>query len=394
VWTTVARLNELGISVDLYEPDALAREFPQFELSGIGIGAFESDAGYADPTGTTMGLAAAAVLAGAELRSWTDVVGLSARQGGGAHLRLADGSALETDRVLIAAGPWTAPLARQLGVELPLTVERHVVAMARLDHVRGVPFGHSDLGAGYYCRPEGSDQYCIGWTHEAEGVDPDRFDRAIHADEEIALLQAAAQRLRALEDAQPRRGWASLYDVSPDWQPVIGEIVEASSSMPGPADTASSLPRLLAATSPSWCSAARTRASLSSRRDASRPASCYAPATARRGSSAERLGQRAASAGAPVRRARRGSCSWSGSAAGGLGAISIRVPMRVLPGQGGGSQSRHKASSRDSLLALGWRALLSRSHHTLPGPNQPTVAAEAARGRKVKPRCRRACTRW
>jgi len=226
VRTTVARLAELGIRVDLYEPDALAREFPQFELSGIGLGAFETDAGYADPTGTTIGLVAAAVAAGAELRSRTDVVGLSARQGGGTHLRLAEGSALETDRVLIAAGPWTAPLARQLGVELPLTVERHVVAMAQLDHARGVPFGHSDLGAGYYCRPEGSDQYCIGWMHEAEKVDPDRFDRAIHSDEEIALLQAAARRLRALEDARPRRGWASLYDVSPDWQPVIGEIVE------------------------------------------------------------------------------------------------------------------------------------------------------------------------
>jgi hypothetical protein len=30
----------------------------------------------------------------------------------------------------------------------------------------------------------------------------------------------------------------------------------------------------------------------------------------------------------------------------------------------------------------------------LGGGYQPTVAAEAARGRKVKPRCRRACTRW
>jgi sarcosine oxidase subunit beta len=226
VRTTVAGLNDLDIRVGLYEPDALAREFPQFELSGIGIGAFEFDAGYADPTGTTTGLAAAAVSAGAEVRSRTDVVELSAREGGGAHLRLADGSALEADRVLIAAGPWTAPLARQLGVELPLTVERHVVAMARLDHARGVPFGHGDLRAGYYCRPDGSDQYCIGWTHEAEEVDPDRFDRAIHSDEEIALLQAAARRLRALENAQPRRGWASLYDVSPDWQPVIGEIAD------------------------------------------------------------------------------------------------------------------------------------------------------------------------
>ena len=33
-------------------------------------------------------------------------------------------------------------------------------------------------------------------------------------------------RAPALADSEPRGGWASLYDVSPDWQPVIGEITE------------------------------------------------------------------------------------------------------------------------------------------------------------------------
>ena len=27
-------------------------------------------------------------------------------------------------------------------------------------------------------------------------------------------------------DAAPRGGWASVYDVSPDWQPVIGQVAE------------------------------------------------------------------------------------------------------------------------------------------------------------------------
>jgi glycine/D-amino acid oxidase-like deaminating enzyme len=66
----------------------------------------------------------------------------------------------------------------------------------------------------------------MGWTHEAAKVDPDRFDTTIHRDEEVALLEAVARRLPALHDAQPRGGWASLYDVSPDWQPVIGEIAD------------------------------------------------------------------------------------------------------------------------------------------------------------------------
>jgi glycine/D-amino acid oxidase-like deaminating enzyme len=103
-------------------------------------------------------------------------------------------------------------------------VERHVVATVHVGQAETVRIGHGDLVTGYYCRPEGADRYLMGWTHAAENVDPDRLDSTIHRDEELALVQAVARRFPALQDAQPRGGWASLYDVSPDWQPVIGEI--------------------------------------------------------------------------------------------------------------------------------------------------------------------------
>jgi sarcosine oxidase subunit beta len=226
VTENAARLNDLGIRVDLFGTDALAREFSQFVLDGIGIGAFEVDAGYADPSGTTAGMMAGAIAAGAILRARTRVDEIRSLPGGGAVLRLANGDSLEAERLLIAAGPWTSPLVRQLGVDLPLSVERHVVATVHLDQAEAVRIGHGDLVTGYYCRPEGVDQYLMGWTHASARVDPDRFDSNIHHDEELALLQAVARRFSALHDAQPRGGWAGLYDVSPDWQPVIGEIAE------------------------------------------------------------------------------------------------------------------------------------------------------------------------
>jgi glycine/D-amino acid oxidase-like deaminating enzyme len=222
----VARLNELGIRVDLLEGDVLARELHRFDLDGIGIAAYEHDAGYADPAGTTLGLAAAARASGATIRTRTRVSRLRPRASGGALVEVESGPTIEAGRLLVAAGPWTAGLLAQLGVQLPLTVERHVVAMAGLDLATAAPFGHSDLVAGYYCRPEGADQYCIGWTHPGEPADPDRFDDRIGRDEELDLLQAVARRLPPVHDARPRSGWASLYDVSPDWQPVIGEVAD------------------------------------------------------------------------------------------------------------------------------------------------------------------------
>jgi sarcosine oxidase subunit beta len=226
VTQNAARLNELGIRVELHTGDDLQRAFPQFVLDDIGVGAYEVDAGYADPAGTTAGMIAAAVNGGATLKAHATVETLRARPAGGASLVLSSGEIIEARRVLIAAGPWTAPLARQLGMALPLTVERHVVATARLDDASRIPFGHGDLVTGYYCRPEGSDQYVMGWTHNAPQVDPDMFIRTIQRDEELALVQAVARRYPLMHDAQPRGGWASLYDVSPDWQPVIGEIAD------------------------------------------------------------------------------------------------------------------------------------------------------------------------
>ena len=77
----VKRLNELGIRVDLLDADALARDLGGFDLDGIGIVAFEHDAGYADPAGTTAGMAAGAKAAGATIRTRTAVVRLREQPG-------------------------------------------------------------------------------------------------------------------------------------------------------------------------------------------------------------------------------------------------------------------------------------------------------------------------
>jgi sarcosine oxidase subunit beta len=226
VTDNAARLNALDIRVELHTGNDLRIQFPQFVLDDIGIGAYEVEAGYADPAGTTAGMMAGAVAAGATLRSHAVVHELRLRPEGGAVVQLAGGESLAAERLLIAAGPWTGSLTSQIGVDLPLTVERHVVATTRLGDPARISFGHGDLVTGYYCRPEGTDQYVMGWTHPGEEVSPDRFDKTIGREEELALENAVARRYPLMHDAQPRGGWASLYDVSPDWQPVIGEIAE------------------------------------------------------------------------------------------------------------------------------------------------------------------------
>jgi len=110
-----------------------------------------------------------------------------------------------------------------VGAELPLTVERHIVAtFAWSDDVR-VP-AHADLPNGYYFRPEGDELFLVGPLHPEPTVDPDDFDERVGPDEASQLGARVVKRAPPLLHATSRGGWASLYDVSPDWQPVIGEI--------------------------------------------------------------------------------------------------------------------------------------------------------------------------
>ena len=222
VRASASRLNELGISTDVLDRSAIAESYPAFDLEGIGIGAWEHRAGYADPHATTEGLFRKAIDLGAIGRTGATVTSVSAGDRG-VELETGAGDTISCGRLLLAAGPWTRPLAEQAGAELPLTVERHVVATFRWAGAQPV-VAHGDLLGGYYFRPEGEDLYLMGPVHAAAQADPEAFDREIRGDEIHALASAAVRRVPHLAASEFHGGWASLYDVSPDWQPMIGEV--------------------------------------------------------------------------------------------------------------------------------------------------------------------------
>jgi glycine/D-amino acid oxidase-like deaminating enzyme len=228
------RLNGLGIETEVLTPGEIAERFPPFDLEGVGVGGYEVHAGYADPHATTEGLFRRAVELGVEARLGSTVGRVEADPRGGGALVASDGERTSCERILIAAGPWTRPLARQVGVDLPLTVERHIVATFGWGSSEPMP-AHTDLIGGYYFRPEGDDLYIVGSVHPAERADPDDYPSEITPDEIEGLARLVVRRVPQLERSEARGGWASLYDVSPDWQPVIGEIapgifVDAGSS--------------------------------------------------------------------------------------------------------------------------------------------------------------------
>ncbi|MBI3647734.1 MAG: FAD-binding oxidoreductase [Actinobacteria bacterium] len=223
VRASVATLNAAGIEVELLSVGEVAGREPGFDLEGVGIAAYEVGAGYADPHATTEGLFARAVELGAEARLGRAVTSIEPDPTGGGSIVTVDGTRTACGRVLIAAGPWTRPLALQVGADLPLTVERHIVATFRWGAADPVP-AHGDLIGGYYFRPEGEHLFLAGHVHPAPRADPDGYADDVESDEIEGLARLIVRRVPRLSESETQGGWASLYDVSPDWQPVIGEI--------------------------------------------------------------------------------------------------------------------------------------------------------------------------
>jgi glycine/D-amino acid oxidase-like deaminating enzyme len=220
---TAAMLAEIGTEVELLTPSELEARHPEINLDGIAIAAWEAHAGYADPVATTQGLFERAVELGVIPRLYTQVTGIEARRGGGAFVVTAAGRT-ECSRLLLAAGPWTRGLARQLNVELPLTVERHFVATFGWNQATALAYVLGDIPGGYYMKPEGSELFLVGPLTAEPQADPDSFSVSLTTDEVARMASAITSRIPSLVMADARGGWASLYDVSPDWQPVIGEI--------------------------------------------------------------------------------------------------------------------------------------------------------------------------
>ena len=141
-----------------------------------------------------------------DLRTHADVVDVTPTS-----VELADGSRIEADRVVLAAGAWVARrLARRLpvrpvkGQTLRLRGPLPATRIIRSEHV--------------YVVPRASGETVLGATIEDAGFDTTATDEAT-----ALLLEQAIRAVPAVADLQLVEATASLRPGTPDDGPVIGE---------------------------------------------------------------------------------------------------------------------------------------------------------------------------
>ena len=190
------------------------------------------DAGYVDdPALAAHNLMVAAAALGAEFRFRTEVTGVLRSDRGVTGVALADGTSIDTDVVVNAAGPYSAVVNRM--ASLPdtgirtraLRQEVHVLPQPQGYEARNGGLAVSDSDMGTYMRPHLAGTFMVGGLEpECDPLewidDPDAFNEHPTADGWEAQTTRAARRLTSLGVPPAPSGLAALYDVSDDWMPI------------------------------------------------------------------------------------------------------------------------------------------------------------------------------
>ena len=87
--------------------------------------AYEPDSGYADPYSVTTAFAQRAREMGARVKSGVTVTGIETEGGKITGVETSEGR-YEAPIVVVAAGPWSGPLLKKIGVDVPISPMRTV----------------------------------------------------------------------------------------------------------------------------------------------------------------------------------------------------------------------------------------------------------------------------
>jgi sarcosine oxidase, subunit beta len=227
----VALQRGLGIQTAILSPAALREIMPGLETADLVAGAYEPESGYADPNLTVNSYAQAARRQGADVFTETAVTGVTFEADKVKGVVTSQG-AFAAPVVLNCAGPWAAQVARGAGVDAPINPCRVQVAFFR--RPQGYEASHpviADFINAIYFRSETGNLTLVGVIDPAEAeaiVDPDAYSKAVDDDFVLDSGQRLVNRFPALEAGQVRGGYASLYAITPDWHPIIDELIPGS----------------------------------------------------------------------------------------------------------------------------------------------------------------------
>ncbi len=215
----VALQNELGVPSRLLAPEEAAALCPIAGTEGVLAATFCPLDGHASPEAVVLGYASGARALGASVRTHCAVTGIETSDGEVRGVTTELGR-IETKVVVCAGGAWSAEIAAQAGIELPVQpVLREVGFTAPL---AGLPDRIPltiDFSTGFYFHREGPGLlFGMADPHQPPGFDAPTDPRWLEH-----VMEVAERRLPLLLDAGIAGGWKGCYEVTPDHNALVGE---------------------------------------------------------------------------------------------------------------------------------------------------------------------------
>ena len=231
---------KLGIEAEMVGPQQIARLVPGIRITDLKGGRIGRRDGYGAPLDALAGFAAAAVIEGVRLVEHLRVESLLVEGGAVVGARTAE-TEIRADRVLLATGAWTAPIAATAGVRVPIWPYRRSImeASGPFPELVGIPLV-IEWESGFHFRPYTSDGGAAqrfatpnltrdGEIERGPAGAPETFDAPgpdldVPPQLEPWVTARGAWRMAAFAELKITNSWSCNYEMTPDDHPIVGAV--------------------------------------------------------------------------------------------------------------------------------------------------------------------------
>jgi sarcosine oxidase subunit beta len=211
--------KKFNIPVEFLYPDDIKSRWPYLRMDDVLGGTFCAWDGYAGPNEILSGFASGAKRGGVIIREGMEIIGISTSKGK-IHSVKTKNEEIFTPVVVNAGGPYAASVAEMAGVQIPVKPLRRQIFVTAPFHLTDHPIPLTiDFHRGWYFRQEGDGLLLSGPLD----LEPS-FNLNTEYEAMAETSENAMYRVPVLEKARIARGWAGLYEISPDHHAILGKV--------------------------------------------------------------------------------------------------------------------------------------------------------------------------
>jgi glycine/D-amino acid oxidase-like deaminating enzyme len=219
---SVALQRSLGVSVELLDPAATRALCPYLSTDDLLGATYTPRDGYADPYLCTTAMAARARDLGVVIKQGHEVTGFL-RTGDRVRGVTTAAGTVEAPAVVIATGAWSGVVGALAGIDVPVRPHRRHKFMTAPFPVERIPAATPfviDPHRNFSLRREGAG-LLLGHGRPDE---PASFSTEVDRSLEPRVVERAIHRAPALADAALMRGYAGLYEMTPDQTGIVSAV--------------------------------------------------------------------------------------------------------------------------------------------------------------------------